>query len=815
MLFILASFAILRVILSFIKMKIKNAKYLTKMLSASFVLIFVIAVFQNVHAETGAFSKNLKLGDKSADVQRLQEYLNSHNFPVANSGAGSAGHENTYFGPKTKNALMLFQQHFAQQILGPLKLSHATGNFFAATRDFINKLLSGETQSVQSTQQTQNSTAQITTQPSTQSVHQSSNDGQKLYAIGGNIAGITGPMILKNNDDVLEIKPGQNGTFQFPVKLASGQHYAVVVDKAPAGETCYMPADQTGSGVVGAADILDIKIACTTTGQNPFKLLIPSGSATVVPPPIQTFTIGGVVSGLLDSVVLQNNGADNLNISTDGLFTFLTHIAQGLAYNVTVLTQPAGQTCDVTNGSGANVSANVTNINVTCATNAYTVGGTVTGLSGTVVLQNNGGDADTITTNGPFTFSTPVAEGSPYNVTVQTQPAGQTCNVINASGTMGGSNVTNVNLSCSTNSTTLSTSVSNLALATSGVPRIITITNTGSNTAENLSISYPTWPSGTTANTTCGSSLNALVSCTVSVIPGANATSTCDNPYSAPTPGVVTVSADNVSSSVTTNVNVLTYGCIYQGGYIFAIDDNTPPTTSIGGTVASQTNQSSGVFWSYNGNSGSPNSSEDVIPGIDETSTTSSGSPTYAAAQLAFNSTYSNEIVFPFPSSGLFSTCNGAIDGACNSSNILLLYNGNVTNFGAGNTLSPGPTTATSYAAGVCSQYAVDSAGNSPCSTGTCYNNWYLPAICQMGAHGEGAGCSSGIQNIVSNLPSLISSCTGASCLSGVYWSSTGYSGPATSYRAWDETFSSGSSYQDRDDKATSYAVRCSRQLSQ
>lgn len=786
------------------KMKIKN---LTKMLSVSFVFIFVISAFQSVQADT--FSKNLKLGDKSQDVQLLQQYLNSNGYPVANSGSGSAGHETTYFGKKTQLALMLFQQHFAQQILGPLKLTHATGNFFAATRDFLNKLLTGETQPAQSTQQTQNSTAQITTLPT----HQSSSDSQKLYAIGGSIMGINGPITIKNNDDTLEIKPGDGGNFQFPVKLASGQSYAVVVDKAPTGETCYMPSDQTGAGVVGSADILDIKIGCTTTGQNPFKLLIPSGSATVTPPPIQTYTIGGVVSGLLDSVILQNNGADNLNISTNGLFTFLTHVVQGLSYNVTVLTQPSDQTCSVINGVGTNVSANVTNVNVSCATNAYTVGGTVSGLSGTVVLQNNGSDANTITTNGPFTFSTPVAEGSPYNVTVQTQPAGQTCNVTNGSGTMGGSNITNVNVSCAANATTLSVSVSNLALATSGTPRTITITNTGSDTAENISISYPTWPTGTTTNGSCGSSLNPLDSCVITVTPGANATSSCNNPYSAPTPGVVTVSADNVVSSVTTNVAILTYGCIYQGGYLFSIDDTTPSTGSIGGTVVAQTNQSSGVFWSSNGNNGSPDSSSDVIPGIDQTSTPSSGSPTYSDAELAFNSTYSNEIVYPFPSSGLFSACNGAIDGACNSSNILVLYNGNVTNYGAGYTLSPGPTSATSYAAGVCSVYEVDSSENSPCSTGVCYSHWYLPAICQLGAHGEGAGCSSGIDNMVTNLPNLFTGCTGASCLSGGVWSSTGYSGPATSYRAWYEYFSSGGTYQDRDDKGTNYAVRCTRAL--
>ena len=42
---------------------------------------------------------------------------------------------------------------------------------------------------------------------------------------------------------------------------------------------------------------------------------------------------------------------------------------------------------------------------------SYTVGGSVSGLSGTVVLQDNGGDALSVAANGPFTFATPVQAG--------------------------------------------------------------------------------------------------------------------------------------------------------------------------------------------------------------------------------------------------------------------------------------------------------------------------------------------------------------------------------------------------------------------
>ena len=54
-------------------------------------------------------------------------------------------------------------------------------------------------------------------------------------------------------------------------------------------------------------------------------------------------------------------------MNTNTGFTFVTPVASGQAYNVTVLTQPAGQTCSVTNGSGTIGNAAVSNVEVTCA----------------------------------------------------------------------------------------------------------------------------------------------------------------------------------------------------------------------------------------------------------------------------------------------------------------------------------------------------------------------------------------------------------------------------------------------------------------
>jgi N-acetylneuraminic acid mutarotase len=80
----------------------------------------------------------------------------------------------------------------------------------------------------------------------------------------------------------------------------------------------------------------------------------------------------------------------------------------------------------------------------------YTIGGEVLGLSGTgLVLQDNRRDNLPISANGIFSFSTPLAIGRPYDVTVQTPPSrqAQNCVVTHGTGTVK-ANVTNVLVTC-------------------------------------------------------------------------------------------------------------------------------------------------------------------------------------------------------------------------------------------------------------------------------------------------------------------------------------------------------------------------------
>ncbi|HEX3849123.1 MAG TPA: hypothetical protein VHV81_17210 [Steroidobacteraceae bacterium] len=414
------------------------------------------------------------------------------------------------------------------------------------------------------------------------------------FTIGGAISGLTGTLVLQDNGgDALSI--GTDGAFTFPAPVNEASRYQVTVKTQPAAETCSIT---NGSAVLGAARVTNVAVVCA----------------------VNTYSAGGTVSGLAGTVVLQNNGADSLTLGANGVFTFATAIAEGGGYNVTVLTQPVAQTCSVANGSGTNVGSNVTNIAVTCSQNAYTVGGTVSGLNGTVVLQNNGADNDSITINGPFTFSTPVAEGSSYNATVLTQPAAQTCTVTNGSGTMGGSNVTNVGVSCVTNTTTVSVS-STGTIPVNGSTGSITVTNTGAYTAYNLSAVLPGGWSGVTQDASNCAAVAPANSCVL--------TFTSTTPYVAQ--GSIAVTGDNVPSGPTTAL-----AFTIDGYLVYSV-----PTGSTALVLASS-DASSSQAWSATYN---------AIGGITQTST---------------------------------SPCNGATDGACDSAQIVGLYGTPYTNYAAG-----------------------------------------------------------------------------------------------------------------------------------
>lgn len=127
------------------------------------------------------------------------------------------------------------------------------------------------------------------------------------------------------------------------------------------------------------------------------------------------YSIGGTLSGLAGSVTLQNNGGDDLVLMADGAFNFPQEVASGSDYEVSVRTQPTGQTCSVSNGEGT-ATADVANVMVTCVSD---VSETLSSLSASASSSAVGSDV-TLTATVRDSGGNPVPD---INVTVVVESA--------------------------------------------------------------------------------------------------------------------------------------------------------------------------------------------------------------------------------------------------------------------------------------------------------------------------------------------------------------------------------------------------------
>jgi alpha-tubulin suppressor-like RCC1 family protein len=168
------------------------------------------------------------------------------------------------------------------------------------------------------------------------------------YTIGGTISGLTasGLVLTDSSAGSSPITSGAT-SFTLPTAINYNGSYAVTVQTQPTGQTCTVN-NGTGSNVT--ANVSSVSVTCTTN----------------------TYIIGGTISGLTASgLVLTDSNAGSSPI-TSGATSFMlpTAINYNGSYAVTVQTQPTGQTCTVNNGTGSNVTANVSTVTVSCFDNA-------------------------------------------------------------------------------------------------------------------------------------------------------------------------------------------------------------------------------------------------------------------------------------------------------------------------------------------------------------------------------------------------------------------------------------------------------------
>ena len=309
------------------------------------------------------------------------------------------------------------------------------------------------------------------------------------------------------------------------------------------------------------------------------------------------------------------------------------------------------------------------------------------------------------------------------------------------------------------------TGVQNAALT--GNARTFTIANAPTNAATGLSVSSSGLPSGTSVtNTTCTGSITAGGTCTVTITPGSVPSSSGGTLCStgiAPTPATITVSANN-APSVTTDVVVLTYGCQYQSGYVYSVNDLTPPTGSVGGKIAALSDSVAG------------------------TTTPSIATPNWGGFGCDIGSDLWDSAI------------QGANDGSINSSATVSAL---TTNYSSSPCTLGSPVALDDYAAGRCSQYTT------PSDAGLI---WYLPSICELSGSSPSNNCTDGTTSMLYQLR-LLSPAVGGFVNTGYYWSSTEVDGPVAAIVAWYQRFSSGGS-QSFGNKRILLGVRCSRALS-
>ncbi len=169
-----------------------------------------------------------------------------------------------------------------------------------------------------------------------------------------------------------------------------------------------------------------------------------------------TYRIGVSVTGLATSntVQLRNNNTEDLTVSSNGTFYFLSELIDGNNYSVMVTTQPdtPNQTCLISSAASGTVNAADVILSVNCTTAKYFIGGTASGMiaGNFLTIQNNNTDDLSIDSDGAFVFNTPIDDETNYTVNTKTRPNNplQSCNISNPTGTIAGTDVTNVAINC-------------------------------------------------------------------------------------------------------------------------------------------------------------------------------------------------------------------------------------------------------------------------------------------------------------------------------------------------------------------------------
>ncbi|MGA7754915.1 MAG: hypothetical protein WCB05_18945 [Candidatus Sulfotelmatobacter sp.] len=387
------------------------------------------------------------------------------------------------------------------------------------------------------------------------------------YTISAAVNGLAGGSLVLQDDAGQQLTFAAGGTQTFSNSYTSGATYSVSLISEPAGQTCSPSSNATGTITANVT----VTVTCVTVST--------------------TDTISVAVTGLTGTLVLQDSQSDSLTFTTNTTQTFAKAYASGATYSVTILTQPTGQTCTLSSNSTGTITANIT-VTATCATNTVndTISVAVTGLTGTLVVQDSKSDKLTFTTNSTQTFATSYASGSTYSVTVLTQPVGQTCTLgSNSTGTIT-SNIT-VTATCTTNPVNYTISVAVTGLTSGSLvvqdSKSDTLTFTSNNTqtfastyasGSTYSVTVETQPAGQTCTLSSNSSGTITSNTTVTATCAASGSGFKLSVAVTGLSGTVTLEDDQSNTLTFTSSGTQTFANSYASGATYTVYVTSQPS---------------------------------------------------------------------------------------------------------------------------------------------------------------------------------------------------------------------------------------------
>lgn len=244
---------------------------------------------------------------------------------------------------------------------------------------------------------------------------------QSQFSLGGAITGLDGHVMLADGTGFSK-RFSQGGSFTFePITYDSGTPYEITVIDQPAKQICDV---KNGVGTIEQNNITDIEITCRE-GSHDLSLI-------------------GSVTGLTAPIRLSDGLGHELAIERNGAFSFApVEYQTDDNYQIAVTEHGYHQQCSVTHAEGTFSHTDITSLIIECKEHIpfFDIYADVTGLSGQLALTETFSQEVYSLDSGMQDFLEPVMlaslqDGSEFNFVIRTHPSQQSCELMNASGTV-------------------------------------------------------------------------------------------------------------------------------------------------------------------------------------------------------------------------------------------------------------------------------------------------------------------------------------------------------------------------------------------